>query len=167
MDNSSTMATVFDSYYDMTAHVPFALSTEPEVPMRVRRRSITDFSDVALYQDCVGVINKVVIAYVQRSLQEKNVSGAIEFVMTTTLEALFSECKNDHSKRFLYYMVSNQECGTHLRNNHGIWLTGQPRGNRSTLAVNRDHLVLLSHRSEILLDAWKRHKLLSKIMYNF
>lgn len=165
MDGDMYAPTVFDSYYELKHSATQSKHEEPTV--RVRRRSITDFSDVALYQDCVAAINKVVIEYVQRTSQSKNVTGAVEFILTATLETLFARCSNDHAKRLLYYMVSNQECGSYLRNSHGIWLTGQPKGNRSTLSINMDKLIPLSFRSDVVLDAWKRHKLLSKILYHF
>ena len=130
---------------------------------RQRRRSVGDIADYMQLVNTIEVINNCLLRTVSNlSTKNKQPDESIEFLMTFTLEALFGRGKYEREKSLLYFLLVNVELSQHMRK-QGIWMVGQPKGDRSSVTVKKSDLKSLNVRDQALQRAWRQHKLLSKI----
>ena len=153
----STLPSVFDSYYDMSIK-----KSTVNKPTKMRRMSLSGYVSVAFYQDCLDVINTVLREHAIRS-RRNFAGGSAEMITNVALEDLFKIHANECAMKFLFFLINDPDPAYYIRNMHGVWMSVYPRGRRTVLVINRGHLNPIKPENPIILEAWKKHRVLAKV----
>lgn len=121
-----------------------------------------------MFEQQLGIINMRVRAILDFPPEHDCVHAedAMEMVYVR-LHELFDQVYHEVAKRFFYYLITSADLAAHMRHAFGIGIHGKALGNNTVVAINREKTNRVDYQSQIIIDAWRQYKLLSRIICSF